>query len=152
MTSEEFTEVYLRDNLAHQPIQSKRDLSLSKLRESLMVLQPAIEAHNLLYHVWMVEDGVPKSFTKLFTVNPPEAPVVRVRGFRKTGAPMIEVVTGHREELAVYVPYSKHISYLGTIRLASFSVFPYMETLLLLDKPNFIIYEKGKNEGFRSIQ
>ncbi|MFS8020017.1 hypothetical protein Hanom_Chr15g01410641 [Helianthus anomalus] len=129
-----------------------RDLSLSKLRESLIVLQPLIEVHNLVCHVWMVEDGVPKSFTKLFTVNLLEAPVVRVRGFRKTCTLMIEVVKGHRGELAVYVPYSRHISYLGTIGLASFSVFPYMETLLLLDQPNFIIYEKGKNEGFRSIE
>ncbi|KAM0056855.1 putative F-box associated interaction domain-containing protein [Helianthus debilis subsp. tardiflorus] len=62
MTREEFTQINLPDGLAHKsdyPL-----LSMSKLRESLVVLDH--DAHEMVFVVWMMEDGVSKTFTKLF--------------------------------------------------------------------------------------
>ncbi|KAF5803836.1 putative F-box associated interaction domain-containing protein [Helianthus annuus] len=135
MTSEEFREVNLPDSLAHQ---SLCDLSICKLRESLVVLERDVEANNLVFHVWIMEDVVPKSFTKLYAIDLPDADVsaVYVMGFRKTGEPIIDSASRYPEwtgSLAVYQPYSKTISSLG-IDGDDFSyfVYSYMETLLLL--------------------
>ncbi|KAI3725463.1 hypothetical protein L1987_65251 [Smallanthus sonchifolius] len=147
MTCEEFRQVNLPDSLAHR---SHVDLSLSMLRESLVVLECDLIADNLVFHVWMMEDGVPVSFTKLFpvNVNTPDAPLVCVCGFRKTGEPVIEIKEAHHDSivsLAVYESYSKSINNLGINGIiCSFSVYPYMETLLLLDQPDFVIYDKVK--------
>ncbi|KAI3695182.1 hypothetical protein L1987_78171 [Smallanthus sonchifolius] len=103
--------------------------------------------------VWMMEDGVPESFTKLFTVQTPNA---SVHGFRKSGEAII-VITKEDDRIisdgsfAVYDPYSKQINDLGITGFATSLVFPYMETLLLLDQPDFIIYDNGKRyiENFK---
>ncbi|MFS8031063.1 putative F-box domain-containing protein [Helianthus anomalus] len=137
MTSEEFREVNLPDNLARW---RGFKLSLSKVRESLVVVEDVghgVEA------IWMMDDGVSKSFTKLFTVNvnTPPAQVRRFRGFRKTGEPIIEVVQHNLHgQLVVYEPDSEHVDELEIDgKKFSFSVFSYMETLLLLDQPNLMI-------------
>ncbi|KAJ0765934.1 hypothetical protein HanPI659440_Chr08g0309481 [Helianthus annuus] len=85
----------------------------------------------------MMNDDVPKTFTKLFVINLPVC--VIVRGFRKSGEPIYETVKEHQEiggRLAVCEPNSKNVVDLGIDEAFSFSVFPYTETLLLLDKPD----------------
>uniref|UniRef100_A0A251UJJ2 Uncharacterized protein n=1 Tax=Helianthus annuus TaxID=4232 RepID=A0A251UJJ2_HELAN len=71
-----------------------------------------------------------------------------LRGFRKTGEPIVEMLQNLNDSnapLAVYEPYSKSFNNLGINGMSfSFSVYPYMETLLLLDQPNFITFDKGK--------
>ncbi|MFS8019986.1 hypothetical protein Hanom_Chr15g01410271 [Helianthus anomalus] len=138
ITGEEFREVNLPDCFARKSI---FNLPMSKLRESVLVLERGVEDNNPVIYVWMMQDDVPKTFTKLFSVNSntPDALLVYVRGFRKTGEPIIEIVkkvfgTG---ELAVYEPYSKHIHNYGIIgSYFSFIVSSYMETLLLIDQPD----------------
>ncbi|KAM0054325.1 putative F-box domain-containing protein [Helianthus debilis subsp. tardiflorus] len=111
LTSEEFGEVNLPDRLAHGNYRT----SMYQLRESLVVIEPGYEADKLVYHVWMMEDGVPKTFQKLFTISchSPYVSSFVVRGFRKTGEPLIEL-QGHPGDnariLATYEPYSKSIS------------------------------------------
>ncbi|KAI3776452.1 hypothetical protein L1987_46237 [Smallanthus sonchifolius] len=116
-----------------------------QLRESLVVLEYNIEANNLVTGVWIMGDGVLKLFTKLFTINV-NAPYAFVKGFRKSGEPIIEIVKRyhgwfHVTSLVVFEPYSKHINHLGISGFARPScVYPYVETLLLLDQPDSIIY------------
>ncbi|MFS8015819.1 putative F-box domain-containing protein [Helianthus anomalus] len=64
-TSEEFGEVNLPDSLA----QFRASLSLYKLRESLVMIEHHYGANDLVYLVWIMEDGVPRTFAKLFTIN-----------------------------------------------------------------------------------
>ncbi|KAJ0568611.1 putative F-box domain-containing protein [Helianthus annuus] len=138
ITSEKFREINLPDALAHhQPYK----LSISKLKESLVVVQSCGEINDGVFRVWMMEDGVPKSFTKIFTVCTPGTKVLPVPEFRKSGEPIIQTVDdscGAHEyvtSLSVCEPRSKLISDLGISGwLCSFSVYSYMETLLLLDQ------------------
>ncbi|KAF5803833.1 putative F-box domain-containing protein [Helianthus annuus] len=142
MTSEEFIEINLPDSLAHHSVWN---LSISKLRESLVVVKQRVEADNLVFGVWMMEGSVPNSFTMLFNLNV-NAPDASVRGFRKTGEPIIELVEDLGiYKLVVYEPHSKHINILGFDGTKiSFNVYSYMETLLLVDQPDLTIYNKGK--------
>ncbi|KAJ0456175.1 putative F-box domain-containing protein [Helianthus annuus] len=138
MTSEEFGEVYLPDRLAHD-YHSYHSLSMYKLKESLVVIEPDLEASKLVYHVWTMDDGVPKTFQKLFTISchSPDVSSFGVRGFRKTCEPLIEL-QGHPGDnariLVAYEPYSKSISNLGINGRKGlyYYVYSYMETLLLL--------------------
>ncbi|KAF5804007.1 putative F-box associated interaction domain-containing protein [Helianthus annuus] len=133
MTSEEFREVNLPDSLAHQSISG---LTIYKLRESLVVLERDVEANDLVFPVWTMEDDL-KSFTKLFTINIPDnVSEVCVMGFRKTGEPIIDSLPRYPEwtgSLAVSEPCSKSISSLG-INGRDFShyVYSYIKSLLLL--------------------
>ncbi|KAI3725487.1 hypothetical protein L1987_65275 [Smallanthus sonchifolius] len=132
ITSEEFSEVNLPDCLEQHP--SYQFLSMSKLRESLVVLRHDIIERDV--DVWMMEDGVPKSFIKLFSVN-----VNRfygsAMGLRKSGAPIVENCT----LLVVYEPYSEHRD---NIRIqgksCTVSMYPYVETLLLQDQTDLRVY------------
>ncbi|KAI3725467.1 hypothetical protein L1987_65255 [Smallanthus sonchifolius] len=142
VTSEEFTEVNLPDSLADNFY-----LSLSKLRESLVVFK-----HNedeSYFVVWMMEYGVSKSFTKLFTISTTDISILRVLAFRKTDEPIIDTVDFRKPidastTLAVYDTYTNHVTDIGINGVCSFSVYPYMETRLLLDHPNCIVYDKGR--------
>ncbi|KAJ0435428.1 putative F-box domain-containing protein [Helianthus annuus] len=62
MTNEEFGEVNLPNGLA--PPLDGHYLIVSKLRESLVVLEGVEEANRIVYNVWMLEGDVSKSFTK----------------------------------------------------------------------------------------
>ncbi|KAJ0455976.1 hypothetical protein HanRHA438_Chr15g0708921 [Helianthus annuus] len=115
---------------------------MSNLKNSLVMLE--FNRRRTLYNVWMMEDGVSKSFTKLFTICPPDVEQIYVLEFRKSGEPVIQVrqLGGAPDgllSLAVYEPDSKHINDLGIDGFHE--VKAYTETLLLLDKPNFFIYE-----------
>ncbi|KAM0054322.1 putative F-box domain-containing protein [Helianthus debilis subsp. tardiflorus] len=130
LTSEEFGEVNLPDSLAHPHC----SLSMHKLRESLVV----VEADTQVYHLWVMEDGVPKSFQKLFTmsIHSPGVSMVCLRGFMKTGEPLIELRThpGNTRILAAYEPYSNSINNLriNVRKGLYYFVYSYTETLLLL--------------------
>ncbi|KAM0054323.1 putative F-box associated interaction domain-containing protein [Helianthus debilis subsp. tardiflorus] len=132
MTSEEFGEVNLPNSLV------SCDCSMSQLRESLVVIESYLKISTLeiYYHVWMMEDGVTKSFIKLYTIDHlPDVLIFGVRGFRKTGEALLEVLSDHGSTrlLAAYEPYSKSISNVAiNERYCSYSVYSYLETLLLL--------------------
>ncbi|KAI3776465.1 hypothetical protein L1987_46250 [Smallanthus sonchifolius] len=149
MTSEEFREINLPDSLAQSFMCS---LSISKLRESLVVLEQGLVIGSPIV-VWMMEDGVPKSFTKLFNVNVNTLGLddAIVRGFRKCGEPVFEISEDLLGicKLVVYGPYSNHIDNLGIdgIDYSSY-VYPYMETLHLLDHPNLTVYNEMKTIKF----
>ncbi|XP_076949292.1 F-box/kelch-repeat protein At3g06240-like [Bidens hawaiensis] len=132
MTSEELTEVTLPDSLEF--------VSLSKLGESLVVVG---QDEHSGYDLWMMRGGVPKSFTKLFSFKPNDDAIVM--GFQKSGELIIDVPEegeGDRGQLAIYEPNSKRINNLGIVGFhGSFVVFNYMETLLLLDQPDLMVYD-----------
>ncbi|MFS7957911.1 hypothetical protein Hanom_Chr07g00672001 [Helianthus anomalus] len=115
ITSEVFGEVNLPNRLTHSP--SRHWLSLFKLREFLVVLDNVCEHDRIAYDVWMMEDGISKSFTK-------------------SGEHIIEFVEGNRGLLFAYEPNSKNIDNLGIVGMfCSFDVHHYIETLSLLDQP-----------------
>ncbi|XP_076917921.1 putative F-box protein At1g47790 [Bidens hawaiensis] len=140
LTSEEFKEVNLPDSLA-QPW-GNHNLSISKVRESLVVLAKDVDADCQVF--WMMVDGVPKSFIKLFDVKyiPYYAQAL---GLRESGEFILEVHLGFRTSLVTYDPCSKHFNDLGIKGSVWLTyVYPYTETLLLFDHPDFIIYDKGQ--------
>ncbi|XP_076915673.1 F-box protein At5g18160-like [Bidens hawaiensis] len=81
MASEEFGEITLPRSLANRSI---RNLCIYKSRESLVVIENNEEAGNRVFNIWMLKDGIPKSFTKLYTVNV-SSPKAVVMGFRGEG-------------------------------------------------------------------
>lgn len=129
ITNETFKVVDLPDNLASHP--SAR-LSVSKLRESFVMLEynRNIE-EQVCCSVWIMGDGVQRSFIKLYTIKPPDESIKAV-GFRKSGGPITEVNDDVFEstELVVYEPNSEHCN--GLFRGYSFNVNSYTETLLML--------------------
>nr|XP_043634200.1 F-box/kelch-repeat protein At3g23880-like [Erigeron canadensis] len=138
LTTEEFSKVNLPDSLA---LNHKARLSLCNLRESLAVLDCKINSlydpEN--YHVWIMSGhGCTRSFDKMYSINAPGASIYTTLGFRKSGAPIIEVDNDkedyyrHERALAIYEPESKNITNIGVYGLCrSFYVHSYMETLLL---------------------
>ncbi|KAJ0953045.1 putative F-box domain-containing protein [Helianthus annuus] len=131
MISEEFKQVSLPHSLAHRIYLG--DLHLSKLRNSLVVLQQDV--------VWIMEDAVQNSFTKLYAICIPDQSVrTTVVGFRMTGEPVIEYV-------ATMVGDSSSSNLFNNVEISgmlSFYVYAYTETLLLLDQPDSTIYNQGK--------
>ncbi|KAJ0504867.1 putative F-box domain-containing protein [Helianthus annuus] len=142
LTSEEFGEIHLPDSLARV---DDYNLSISKVRNSLVVLRRFLDDSG--FSVWMMPDGVPQSFIRMFTIKSPD---LLIKGFRKNGEPIIEMVQHHPGQrdgsfFVAYDPCSKDIINLEIDVFArSFCVFPYIETLLLLDQPDFVIYDQGK--------
>ncbi|KAI3517988.1 hypothetical protein L1887_06274 [Cichorium endivia] len=135
LTNENFGEIDFPENLTrHSPIQ----VCISKLKESLVIL----EYDSILKYacsVWMMENGVEKAFTKLFTVQAPYGSrTITALGFRNSGQIILEVEDGHQyifeqSELLAYEPNSERFNYLeiyGTTE--TFVVNSYMETLLLV--------------------
>nr|GFB70644.1 hypothetical protein [Tanacetum cinerariifolium] len=136
MTTDEFIEIYLPDNLALDPISN---FNIYNLRESLVVIQSKREADKLVYHVWKkIEHGVKKAFIELLTINSPNASIEYAHGFRTSGEPIVEVRIDLAEDaLFVYEPNSKKLTYTGITAEQDGGVYlkviPYTETLLLLD-------------------
>ncbi|GJW59027.1 hypothetical protein Tco_0105758, partial [Tanacetum coccineum] len=99
-------------------------------------------AKNPVYSVWMMEDGVLKSFPKLFTINTLGASIKTILEFRKNGDIIVETpIKDYEAAFEVYEPCSELINGLG-IRgeVGSFNVSSYMETLLLLDHSDCSMY------------
>ncbi|XP_076920114.1 F-box/kelch-repeat protein At3g23880-like [Bidens hawaiensis] len=130
LTSEEFVEVSLPDTLAR----SCHSLAISKLKESLVVVDVVNDANKLVYGVWMMEHGVPNSFTKLYTINSPDASIGAVLGFRRNNEPVFSMASD-TEDVDVHEVHSEDLSYArisGNAYLVSAGT--YMETLLLQDQ------------------
>ncbi|GKD66305.1 putative F-box domain-containing protein [Tanacetum coccineum] len=100
-------------------------------RDSLVLLK----GNNWDMHVWIMKNGDPKSFTRLYTIDMPAENIVSVLGFRKSGEPIIEMKRDKNEsEIIVYQPNTYQIRYTGIVgQLGTFFVSSYIETLLLLD-------------------
>nr|GFA73844.1 hypothetical protein [Tanacetum cinerariifolium] len=87
--------------------------------------------------VWIMKEGVAKSFTKMLSIKAPDTWVYyKVLEIRKNGEVIIENIDDiYSSELEVYEPVSGRISGSGINGLSrTFSVNSYMETLLLLDE------------------
>ncbi|KAL4578974.1 hypothetical protein LXL04_015109 [Taraxacum kok-saghyz] len=133
-TDENFGVIDLPDSLR---CRSPTLLCISKLRESLILLEYT-DFFMGSCAVWMMENGVHKSFTKLFTVKAPYGSrTIRTLGFRKSGQPIMELESHdyiyEKSELVVYHPDSQRficLAIYGTTE--SFVVNSYMETLVLL--------------------
>nr|XP_043632945.1 putative F-box protein At1g47790 [Erigeron canadensis] len=135
MVSENFMEINLPHSVAHG---TYHDFSVSKIKESLALLEYSDDAEKRVCGVWMmVEDCVSKSFTKLFTVNTPSFET-KVLGFSKNDQPIMEKViakSGVASSLVVYQPCTRAIENVWIIgRRGSFFVSSYTATLLLLDE------------------
>ncbi|CAI9270536.1 unnamed protein product [Lactuca saligna] len=135
ITNEKFEVVVLPERMA---IITFSLLSVSKLRESLVILEDNKCGYNTTNEeqvcctVWMMEQGVETSFTKLFSIKAP-GQLMRVVGFRRRGGPIMEVqdyAFESTEELVVYEPNSELSNHL--ISGSSFTVNSYIETLVLL--------------------
>ncbi|KAF5764814.1 putative F-box domain-containing protein [Helianthus annuus] len=134
MTTEEFIEITLPDGLSN----INNQISMSNLRDSLVVYGYDHRVINKDFCVWTMGGGV---FTKLFTITLNGNAMLR--GFRKSGEPIIAIPEeGKRGRLAVvYEPYSNHVDNLRIDGLPfSFKVYPYIETLYLLDHPYIMVY------------
>ncbi|CAH1436060.1 unnamed protein product [Lactuca virosa] len=132
MTNDTFQVIDLPDILAGcLPTQ----LFISKLRESLVIFESLEEMCSV--SLWMMENGVQKSFTKLFTIIAQEYGSIRILGLRKSGTPVMEVIDVclGESEIAVYEPNSQSFTTLEIGGIRSFStVNSYTETLLLLGR------------------
>nr|XP_043634247.1 uncharacterized protein LOC122605376 [Erigeron canadensis] len=138
LTCEEFTKVNLPDSLA---LHHTAHLSLCNLKESLAVLDYKMNSRydQENCHVWMLSGhGCTRSFDKVYSINAPGTSIHTTLGFRKSGAPIIEVDNDkedyyrHERVLATYEPESKSITNIGVYGLhRNFYVHSYMETLLL---------------------
>nr|GEX06400.1 hypothetical protein [Tanacetum cinerariifolium] len=146
MENEEFTEVNLPHDLANCS-----DLSISKLRGSLVVLQWCQVAGKPVYGMWMMDHGDLISFTKLFNINIPCASATSVLGFKKNGELILkkeiddcDKLVDYCDKLAtleVYEPRSEHTNALGICGAhLSLSVSFYTETLILLDQSDGSIF------------
>ncbi|CAI9270535.1 unnamed protein product [Lactuca saligna] len=132
ITNENFGVVELPDCLRrHSPSQ----LCISKVRESLVMLEYDSFV-KCACGVWVMENGVEKSFTKRFTVEAPPywSKSITTLGFRKSGQPIMEVEIAHEQsELVVYEPYTERFDDIGIYAITeSFVVNSYIETLVLL--------------------
>lgn len=143
MTTEEFRMVNLPDCLAHQRCVN---LSISKVWESLAVLEYSRNINKQVCVVWMMDRVVANLFTKLFTIKTPNIWDFRPNitlGFTKSGKPILGL-KGRDEEpaaLVVYEPRSEHIKEIGIYgRYGLFFVGSYVETLLLHEQVNYSVY------------
>ncbi|XP_076937806.1 F-box/kelch-repeat protein At3g23880-like [Bidens hawaiensis] len=136
ITREEFGEI----NLPYRLARSGYFLTISKLKESLVVVEGVIEPNRVVYNLWMMEGGLSKTFTKLYTFNV-NTPNQALMGFR-SGEPIIQLIEDDRGELVVYNPQSNQKNNLGFNGVFhTFSVHPYIETLYLLDRPDSVLTE-----------
>ncbi|KAI3494936.1 hypothetical protein L1887_36994 [Cichorium endivia] len=127
VTNESFEMIDLPTSLAHH---DPLFFHFAKLRDSLAILQ--YDEDRSIYTVWIMEDGIQRSFTQLFTI---QARRHSFMGFRKSEAPIMHFVNGSLCKLVVYEPNSQHNIVLKISGHSSFyAVESYMETLLLLGR------------------
>lgn len=139
LTSVEFGEINLLVKLARGYY--KDHYPLFKLRENLVVITLKVKGEKLVFKLWMMTDnGVSKSFTKLFTVRVQKRLVSHVLGFRKNNQVIMDSVTGNDDGdeisngLVFYDPSSEQINNNGICGTCFQLVNSYTESLLLLDR------------------
>ncbi|KAK9071246.1 hypothetical protein SSX86_009814 [Deinandra increscens subsp. villosa] len=136
MTTEEFREVNLPDSLALAIHTNKHVLQINRLRTSLVVIDHNEVASDPTMGIWMRVDG---GFTKLFSLNV-NTPYEIVRGFRNNNGVIVDTDgRGGNQELVVYEPNSYNLDVFW-IHDRWVWVYPYIETLLLLDQPDLMVY------------
>ncbi|XP_076937805.1 uncharacterized protein LOC143605659 [Bidens hawaiensis] len=135
LLSEEFGEIHLPGTLAFEDLLM---LELFNLSDPLVVLRRCLTTPK--FEVWMMENGVSKSFTKHFTINDPNEPSFP-QEFRRNGEIVMAVDAddddddGKDARLVVCQPLSGDINDLGIKgRSYSLQVSSYTESLLLLDQ------------------
>ncbi|XP_071718746.1 F-box protein CPR1-like [Rutidosis leptorrhynchoides] len=141
---EEFGEVLLSDSL----VRSTADMYLRKLMGSLAVIEGFYEPQDPFCVVWkMNEEGVLKSFTKLYTFKAyPFTIMNSVLEFRKNGEPIMESIEqgGELTILEFYGPCSGQVNDLWPDEnhghLTECTAYSYTETLALLNQSDNIIY------------
>ncbi|KAJ9551181.1 hypothetical protein OSB04_015226 [Centaurea solstitialis] len=134
LTTHEFGEVDIPNSLHHSY------LDLSRLRESLVLLHLDYILHKGVVHVWMMDDGDSKAFTKLFTINPRDAYVWGTMGFRESDEPIIEWTNDEMDGISALGAYESGFG-LGDIedlgirgnQDSFYGSCCYTESLLLLD-------------------
>ncbi|XP_023766601.1 F-box protein CPR1-like [Lactuca sativa] len=135
MTDHTFQVIDLPDSLAKHP---PSKISIFKLRESLVIFQSNEKEKQCHDVVWMMENnGVEKSFTKVFAIIAPEyGSSIRAMGLRNNGTLIMQVKKDYRceeSEIVVYEPKTQHLNALKIDGVRSFStVNSYKETLVLL--------------------
>ncbi|GKB50759.1 putative pentatricopeptide repeat-containing protein [Tanacetum coccineum] len=139
LKSEKFGEVCLPERLVHAP-----ELKVMMLNESLGILEYYFEGEMSVCGVWTRKGGANKPFTKIYTVKVEGKWVYdKVLGFRNNGEVVKEIDDDSYvgAGIKVYEPLSGKINGVGINGYrGTFSVKSYMETLLLLDQPDSIIY------------
>ncbi|XP_076956477.1 F-box protein At5g62510-like [Bidens hawaiensis] len=141
LLSEEFGEIHLPITLA---VLDLGNLYLFKRSDSLVVLNETIVDEE--YDVWMTENGISKSFNKIFTVNMPNGLYTSSLplGFSRNGEIMMVVDdTDDSDTLVAYDPLSEHINDIGINgRNSSLNVSSFTESLILLDKKDTLFNEE----------
>ncbi|GJV91720.1 mechanosensitive ion channel protein 2, chloroplastic-like protein [Tanacetum coccineum] len=110
--SEKFGEVCLPERLVHL---SCIDIDLTKVNDSLGLLEYFDEGEESICGVWTRKDGANKPFTKIYTVRVEGKELCsRVLGFRNNGEVVIELDDDYEESsIEVYEPSSGHINGVG---------------------------------------
>ncbi|GKD67153.1 ribonuclease H-like domain-containing protein [Tanacetum coccineum] len=139
LKSEKFGEVCLPERLVHT-----RALKVTKVNESLGLLEYYDEGDMEVCGVWTRKNGANKTFSKIYTVKVEGKWLFnRVLGFRNDSEVVMELDGDNYDEsrIEVYEPLSEHTNRIGINGKAHmFSVSSYMETLLLLDESDSIIH------------
>ncbi|GJQ98266.1 hypothetical protein Tco_0009405 [Tanacetum coccineum] len=135
-----FGEVVLPERLVHTP-----DLIVTKVNESLGLLEYYDEGDMKVCGVWTRKDGANNPFTKIYTIKVEGKWLYnRVLGFRNNGEVVMELqdADNYKESrIEVYEPLSGHTIGVGINgKGRTLSTRSYMETLLLLDQSDSIIH------------
>ncbi|KAL7609240.1 hypothetical protein Lser_V15G12364 [Lactuca serriola] len=137
MTTQEFSLIDLPKSFAHL---SSTYVSISKVRDSLVVLEYNPNSERQVCVVWMRSHGVPNLFTKMFSIITPFESI-NILGFKKSGGPIMEMLNEIWGPAALVFcePYSEDCN-CTSIFAKSGSIFvdSYKETLLLLDKDSSV--------------
>ncbi|GKC88766.1 putative pentatricopeptide repeat-containing protein, partial [Tanacetum coccineum] len=112
LKSEKFGEVCLPERLVHL---SCIDIDLTKVNDSLGLLEYFDEGEESICGVWTRKDCANKPFTKIYTVRVEGKELCsRVLGFRNNGEVVIELDDDYEESsIEVYEPSSGHINGVG---------------------------------------
>ncbi|GJW87338.1 ribonuclease H-like domain-containing protein [Tanacetum coccineum] len=111
LKSEKFGEVCLPERLVHT-----RDLNVTKVNESLGLLEYYYEGDKKSCGLWTRKDGANNPFTKIYTIKVERKWLYRrVLGFRNNGEVVMELQDDNHGEsrIEVYEPLSRHISDVG---------------------------------------
>ncbi|GJS19563.1 ribonuclease H-like domain-containing protein [Tanacetum coccineum] len=140
LKSEKFGEVCLPERLVHTP-----DLIVTKVNESLGLLEYYDEGDMKVCGVWTRKDGANNQFTKIYTIKVEGKWLYnRVLGFRNNGEVVMELqdADNYKESrIEVYEPLSGHTIGVGINgKGRTLSTRSYMETLLLLVEADSIIH------------
>ena len=99
--------------------------------------------------IWVMKEyGVVDSWTKQFTINLNGGKIIRVLGLQGNGNILVEAELTRGWGLSSYDPKSQQVKNLGICgRPYYFHVDNYVENLVLLNKPNDAVSERGVKIG-----